>query len=402
LNINIQMVRSIRPHPGQQKILNSKARFRVVACGRRFGKTEIGKLILWQRALTGQHCWWLAPTYKMAAQTWRDFLAYAHHDPDAHVSTSEMRIDYVGGGSLAIRSTHAPDLLRGAGLDFVVLDEAAFMPPHIWSQIIQPMLVDRKGSALFLSTPRGHNWFHDLYQLGIQRRRGWRAFHFTSYDNPLLDPADLDSIKLTIPDRIWREEYLAQFVGDSGQVFRNLLAAATAPLNAVPLPNTRYVMGIDWGRSRDYTALVIIDADRAQVVFVDQFREVAFAQQRDRIQTEFQRWQPAVVWAEENSIGAPNVEALQAEGIPVRPFKTTAQSKAPLIEGLALAIERCDLALVNEERLIAQLSAYELKRMPGGGYRYGAPSGLHDDLVIALAIAWHGVKYTTTTPISFT
>jgi len=100
-----------------------------------------------------------------------------------------------------------------------------------------------------------------------------------------------------------------------------------------------------------------------------------------------------VVWAEENSIGAVNIEALQTEGLPMRPFQTTARSKTPLIEGLALALERGEIALLPDPVLLQELAAYSIERLPGGGYRYGAPPGLHDDTVIATALAWHGVRY---------
>jgi hypothetical protein len=99
-----------------------------------------------------------------------------------------------------------------------------------------------------------------------------------------------------------------------------------------------------------------------------------------------------VIWAEANSIGAPNIEALQDEGLPVRAFTTTAKSKPPLIEDLALAIERADLALLPDEGLLSELASYAMERLPAGGYRYSAPPGLHDDLVIAAALAWYGVR----------
>jgi hypothetical protein len=106
-----------------------------------------------------------------------------------------------------------------------------------------------------------------------------------------------------------------------------------------------------------------------------------------------ERWNPAVIWAEENSVGSVNIEALQAEGLPVRPFQTTARSKTGLIEGLALAIERGEVELLPDDVLLNELASYTLERMPGGGYRYGAAPGGHDDTVMALALAWHGVRY---------
>jgi hypothetical protein len=267
------------------------------------------------------------------------------------------------------------------------------MEPAVWPEVVRPMLLERSGDALFLSSPNGRNWFWEVYQMGLDELQAqWRAFQFSSYANPMVPPQELDEIKRSTPDRVFREEYLAEFIDDSGQVFRRIREATNAPLNPQPISGHRYVAGIDWGRSNDYTAIVMIDADTNDMVALDRFNEVDWALQRGRLAATCERWGPVVVWAEANSIGGPNIEALQAMGLPVRPFQTTAQSKGPLIEALALAIENEAIALLPEETLLNELAAYTLERLPGGGFRYSAPSGLHDDTVIALALAWYGVK----------
>lgn len=140
---------------------------------------------------------------------------------------------------------------------------------------------------------------------------------------------------------------------------------------------------------------MVIDADSRHVVALDRFTGVSWALQRGRLKTLYDHWLPAVIWAEANSIGSPNIEALQAEGLPMRAFTTTASSKPPLIESLALAIERREVALLPDEDLLGELAAYTLHALPGGGYRYTAPAGQHDDLVIALALAWYAVNQPT-------
>ncbi|MCU0513214.1 MAG: terminase family protein [Anaerolineae bacterium] len=341
----------------------------------------------------GRRTWWLAPTYPMASQVWKDLKATMRNVCGTTISEALHQMDFPGGGSIAIRSTHAPDHLRGAGLDFAVLDEAAFMEARVWSEVVRPMLLDRQGGAIFLSTPCGRNWFYDLYRLGLNAQEpAWAAFHFTSLDNPLIAPAEFDTIRRTTPERIWRSEYLAEFVDDAGQVFRGIQEAATVPLSPVPQPGHRYVLGVDWGREQDFTCLVVIDATTQQMVALERFNKIGWQLQRGRLQALVDVWRPQVIYAEANSIGSVNIEALQAEGLAVRPFMTTARSKPPLIEALALAIERGDLALLADEVLLHELGAYALERLPGGGYRYSAPAGAHDDTVIALALAWHAAQ----------
>ena len=169
--------------------------------------------------------------------------------------------------------------------------------------------------------------------------------------------------------------------------------AATAPLDAFPSPNQRTCFGVDWGRENDYTVIVVIDSLTRQMLAYDRFNQVNWSLQRGRLKAMCDRWNLLVIYAESNSIGSPNIEALQQEGLPVHPFVTTAASKPPLIESLALAIERRDLALLPDDILLDELTNYRMERLPAGGYRYSAPSGLHDDLVIATALAWHACRF---------
>ncbi|MCA9883039.1 MAG: terminase family protein [Anaerolineae bacterium] len=374
----------------------------MVACGRRFGKTALARNILTEKAIQhGMTTWWLAPTYPMAAQVWRDLktsltnLAATGRIKDVAISETHQRIDYApSGGSIEIHSTFNADYLRGAGLDYAVLDEAAYMDPTVWPEVVRPMLLDRRGGAIFLSTPFGRNWFYNLFQNGMDPLQNeWASFRFQTHANPLIDRDELRQLERMTPARVWREEYLAEFIDDAGSVFRGVRAALYTP--PVPIErheDHRYIMGVDWGRDNDYTAVAVLDATTGELVDLERYNQVGWQIQRGYIRDAYLRWNPGVIWAEANSIGSVNIEALQQEGLPVRPFMTTSRSKGPLIEGLALAIERRDIALLPDPVLLNELEAYTLERLPGGGYRYSAPSGLHDDTVIAVALAWYGAQ----------
>jgi len=294
---------------------------------------------------------------------------------------------------IAVRSAHHPDSLRGEGLDLAVLDEAAFMEARIWQEIVRPMLSLSRGSAIFLSTPYGKNWFWDLYRLGLDPSEPeWQSFHFPSASNPLLAPAELESIRRQTSEHIWRSEYMAQFSEDSGQVFRGLGAAVWRGAADEPQAQRDYVAGVDWGRSRDFTAIAVVDLAARRMVALERFHQLGWSLQRGRLRALAERWRLKLIWAEANSFGAPNIEALQAEGLPMRSFVTTTASKAPLIEALALAIERGQLQLLDDRVLLGELASYRMQGRLGGGYRYSAPPGMHDDTVIATALAWHAVQ----------
>jgi phage terminase large subunit-like protein len=371
----------------------------VVACGRRFGKTETGKILVIERALAGLTAWWISPTYRMADDVWRSLkatLAGVALEKDERM----RRIALPGGGVIRVQSGHDPDALRGAGLDVAVLDEAAYLHPDVWRAAIRPALSDRRGEALFLSTPRGRNWFWGLYMRGQQNGGQWQSWRFPTTANPLIDSAEIEAAREMMPERLFRQEYLAEFLPDAGGVFRGVEAAATVAAGESPDPGERYVFGVDWGRVNDFTVVAVLAVESRRLVALDRFNGIGWALQRARLADLAAIWQPETIWAEANSIGGPNVEALQAEGLPVAPFTMTASNKGPLIEGLALAIERGDLALLRDPVLIGELEAYSVERLPGGGFRYSAPAGAHDDTVIASALAWHGV-HASGTEISF-
>lgn len=324
---------------------------------------------------------------------WREWKTSTQNATGITISESERRIDYDNGGMIAVRSTHNPDNLRGEGLDLVVLDEAAFMHPRVWSEVVRPMLVTSRGSAIFLSTPFGRNWFYDLFRIGLDPEElEWQSFHQPTSNNPLISAEELESIRRITSPHVWQAEYEAKFTDDSGQVFRGIRDAVVAHQSDKPQAGHQYVAGIDWGRDNDYTVIAVIDARTRQMVAMDRFNQIGWSLQRGRLKAMVDRWQPDVIWAEANSIGTVNIEALLQDGLPMRAFMTTARSKAPLIESLALAIERRDIGLLDDPTLLGELGSYGMQRLPGGGYRYSAPSGSHDDTVIATALAWYGVE----------
>ncbi len=383
----------IKLHKGGQRAVylgSRKARFLIVACGRRWGKTHFGRVMAYQ-ALLRHHAdvWWVSPTYKMSSAMWRIFrrdLGSLATSTDAQERSMEF-----DGATLTIWTGESADTMRGGAPGLVIVDEAAMIrDTDMWPAVIRPALTDHLGSAIFLSTPRGRNWFWEVYRRGLDPMfPQYQSWNFPTSANPTLRPEEIEEARLTLPDRLFRQEYLAEFLDDAGGVFRGVAEASTLDPLRAPKPGSRYVGGIDWGRAGDFTVMTLIDAVTHEQVYVDRFQKIGWEVQRGRIKAACDKWHPDVIFAEANSIGEPNVEALRREGLPVRAFQTTAVSKGPLIDDLALAIERGDLALLNDRVQVAELQAYELERLPSGSYRYSAPDGGHDDTVIALALAWH-------------
>lgn len=263
-----------------------------------------------------------------------------------------------------------------------------------WNAAIRPTLTDHKGGAWFFSTPKGRNFFWQLHQKGMHED-SWAAHHAPSSANPHLDPAEIEQARLSLPERIFAQEYLARFLEDGGGVFRRVTAAVDPALTNT-LHTSRdagdgraYVIGVDWGRHEDFTVFTVLDARERAVVALDRFTQIEYAFQLARLKALRARFQHAAVVAESNSIGGPLIEQLRRDGVGVTAFQTTNASKAQIVEALALAFEDGALRIPPEQWLIDELMAFDQERTPSGLMRYGAPNGGHDDGVMSLAIAWH-------------
>jgi hypothetical protein len=388
-------------HAAQRAIFLDKTRHRIAVCGRRFGKSVVGQFACIETAGQGGIAWWIAPSYPQATLLWNDLKKLVKPLPVRIKESDRMITLTKTGGIIQIKSADNPETLVGAGLDLAVLDEAALMSPVVWQSSIRPALSDKRGRGLFLFTPKGvGNYTYKLYGYGLDPNfPQWSSHHYPTSANPHILPDEIEQARLDMPDRIYREMYLAEFISDSDGVFRGILEVCILTPQAEPAQGHRHVFGLDWGRTNDFTAISVFDVTAGQEVALDRFNQIGYAVQRDRIKALYEKWRPTVILAETNSIGGPNIEALQADGLPVQGFDTTNASKEQIINSLTLAFERTSqgvdggIFLLDDPVGISELQSYEAERLPSGKWRYGGKGSTHDDTVIARALAWSAASY---------
>jgi len=339
--------------------------------------------------------WWVAPSFPQSSAAWRELKALAAQIPGKVIREDARRIVLPGDGEITVKSADAPDALRGEGLDLVVVDEAAYCPADVWTDALRPALSDRQGGALLISTPNGFDWFYDCFQRGQEVRDDWQSWQFPTSDNPLIPADEIDAARESVPERTFQQEYMAQFIPDGAGVFRNVRAAAIATPQQRAIEGHQYQIGVDWGRENDATCFAVWDCTLRELVYLDRFTGVEYAQQRGRLLALVERFQPIVVTAEQNSIGGPIIEALQRDGLRVRPFVTTQASKMAIVDALALSFERGDIRIIPDPVLLGELAAFGAERLQSGLLRYSARTG-HDDTVMALAIVHHAATVTRT------
>lgn len=386
-------------YPKQEQIKREGLRFNVLDIGRRAGKTFLGIHLALDTAAQGHPVGWFAPSYKYVLEVWRDLLR-----PVSGIATkinaTERRIELPNGGLIEVWTLENEDAGRGRKYKRAIVDEAAMVAKlkTSWEQSIRPTLTDLQGDAWFLSTPKGLNYFYDLFQRGQDPEQfpAWKSWHLPSAVNPFLPPSEIDAAKDELPEQVFQQEYLAEFLSGDGAVFRNVDACLTAP-DTKPAQHKGHLLvaGVDWARLHDFTAISIVCCNCEQEVALDRFNQIGWDFQRERLLSLLDVWNVEHAIAESNSIGSPNLEAL-FDLLPanrtVAGFETTAKSKPKLIQSLALCFEREELKWLANPVGRHELIAYEATVTENGHTKYGAPEGGWDDTVIARALAWRAAK----------
>jgi hypothetical protein len=382
-------------HDAQLYIKANRKRFTVMDCGRRFGKNILEEDLTAETILAGDPLGWFAPNYKILMDSWRRLVSL-FAPVTKRKDESEHRLELITGGLVEAWTLQDPNAGRSRHYKRVIVDEAALVPDFdkIWNEAILPTLLDMGGDGVIGSTPKGHNGFWRMYTLGMDPNNpDWKSYHYTTYDNPYIQTKEIDLLKENMTEEAIRQEIMAEFLEAEGAVFRNI-AACLGAKETEPMKHKehRKVMGVDWGKQNDYTAISVVCDDCKCEVDKERFNQIDYAVQRARLVSLSQLWRPDSIIAESNAMGEPIIEQLERDGLPMVRFNTSSVSKPPLIESLALAFERAEVQWIDDPVWTAELEAYERKvSQQTGRSSYSAPEGMHDDTVMARALALHGL-----------
>ena len=209
--------------PWQQEVWEDDTRFKIVAAGRRTGKSRLAAWLLIVNALQTDrgHVFYVAPTQGQARDIMWQTLLELGHPVIAGSHINNLQIKLINGATISLKGGDRPETMRGVSLKYLVLDEYADIKPDVWEQILRPALADQKGSALFIGTPMGRNHFYELYKYGeLSGDDTYRSWHFTSYDNPLLDPEEIDVAKKSMSSYAFRQEFMASFEAKGSEMFK--------------------------------------------------------------------------------------------------------------------------------------------------------------------------------------
>ena len=393
-------------HAGQQAVVDGLKRFNWLCAGRRWRKTTLGMpLMVVDTLQKGGDYIWGAPTYRQVRVGW-DELRAACGGAGGAIEFNETRLEvsFPNGAKGHYVSLDDPDNARGLTAHRIVVDEAGDVPRDAWYSVLRPMLMDTNGWALLMGTPKGRNWFWEEWVKGADHPENATQWQIPSLgaavvdgtltrtphplENPNLPWSEIVNSWETMPERLFRQEILAEWLDDAGGVFRGVRMCVAGALQSLPNNRAeRYVVGVDLAKSEDYTVCVVMDLAARQVVGFDRFNRADWGLQKRRIADLATKWNNALIWLDATGLGDPIYDDLRAAGLRVEGYKLWHASKTALINNAVLLVEQRSVTYPDIAPLVSELSAYQYSRSSGGTLTMNAPEGLHDDCVIAFALA---------------
>ena len=401
------------PHAGQRKlrelVAKPDARVIVAVLGRRWGKT-VGtvEMILELALASAIKVGWFAHQYAAVRIAWEEFTKRIPPTALNYARETTHDLELINGSRVEMFTAENPDAALGRGFDLVVLDEGARIRAMVRDEAIPPMLADRDGKLLVLTTPKGKRgpsaWVWRDLRKAQSNQAGYYWLQGPTSDNPL--PAIQEHIRFAeanLPRDAYRQEYLAEFL-DYGAGVLDLTPICTnggseqAPV-ALPFEEPHdgepCVMGLDLAQREDFTAAVVLGQQSKRVRAVHRFNRLAWETMVERVGSLAGRYGNCPVMVDATGLGGSVVEMLRNRMQNVTPVTFTNDSKTTLVQGLQVAVEKREFSMPWIAELVSEGAAFEAELLPSGRIRYEAAEGFHDDLVVALMLAVVDLQRTT-------
>jgi len=392
-------IRLYTPHAAQLRLHNSKARFRVACCGRRWGKSlaAVNEMVKFAIDHPGVVCAWIAPVYRQVKRIYR-ILKRALRDVTIYHTDSELIIQIANGSQFVFYSATNEDTIRGEGFHFIVIDECADIAESIWTNVLLPLL-EKNGKVIFIGTPKGRNWFYRAFLRGQDPLdKEWDSFTFPTSSNPYRSKQDIENAKKDLPEDVFKQEFEAVFLEDSAGAFRKIDECILEDCISLehperfeedfldPEPYAPYVVGWDLARAADYSVFSVLNAASMRLVFWARFNITDYPEQVKICGEISNLYNNAQVLMDATGVGDAVYSMARAEGINVEPFVYTNTTKKDLWEELIGCIQNRGMRYPNIPVMIGELKAAQYKYTPAKRLvAYEAKP--HDDTINSLALA---------------
>jgi len=397
-------------------VAEDSSKYKVVVAHRKAGKTVMALMYLFMLAYKCQDAvkgairvprfTYIGPTYKQSKDiAWdllKDIVPPSMLLKKPNETQMEMRLR--NRVIVNIKGADKEDSLRGPGLYHALLDEYAFMKPHVWPKIIQPELASTGGGALFIGTPDGRNHFYDVFAMGRDGVKDWKSWLLpatkptlnfaenTPRGDALLSLGFLESTKAEMTEKFYAQEYECDFLENAGMVFDRVDENVVDEFRDFPESGHRYRIGFDPAFREDFSVFAILDMTDWRFKYVYRTNKIDIELLLERAQNIVNTWttdagRPEMVM-DSTGMGDTIFDHLSTRGIPITPIKfTSAGNKQLLVRNLSKMLSRDEVKIPRVDWLIDELKDYRYRRLESGRYKYGAPSDKHDDGVTSLMLA---------------
>lgn len=392
-----------RPHsPGQRLLIESNA-MDVVFAGRRWGKTHAGTQRILRNCFQKENSlnWWVGLSWRAASMkaAWRQLLKdhegiikKLKRDPREWRSLIDKELRFPNGSIIQMRTAENPESLAGDSVDGIIFDEFSMARESVWTEQLAPTIITTNGWCCFIGVPKGNNWATKLWNYA-RATEGWNKLHFTTLDNPMITQGAYERVRDAMPLLMQQQELLAEVIAGRGTVFSNVLECTGAKWQEEPSPRGIYVGGLDWAQENDYTVLTVWDVVNRQCVFYDRWNKIEYPEQLEKVRAYCDLWGFQRIISDNNAMGAPLIQQLQRDRIPVEPFDITNESKREIVDLLTLAMQNETVKIPLDEVMIDELESFEMNLTKLGKPQYSAPPGLHDDIVMSLCLGHWALSY---------
>jgi hypothetical protein len=385
----------IQNFPAQEAIfnLNKTVRYVIVPKGRRFGLTKGAANNFIEEALAREFykgLWVDTINANIDRYIERYFMPHLKKLPAGWWKwRKKENIVMIRDSYIDFRSADNPENIEGFGYDKFFINEAGIVlkNEYLWHNAISPMLLDYSARGVIGGTPKGKGLFFQLANYGDDpNKKLYKTLRYTSFDNPLIKREDLQDFLEDKPERVIAQEIYANFLDDTGTVFRGV-QAITKSTPQEPINGHVYVMGVDLAKVTDFTVITVYDRANNCQVYQDRFNKLDYTFQKAKIRAISKHYNNALVMLDAASMGDPIADDLTRVGVPLEPIKLTNTLKKEMIEKLIIWIEQRRLLMLPLDETIKEFTNFTYDISATGKTRYNAPEGLHDDIVISHALA---------------
>ena len=387
------IIELLQPHEKQAEIvdacLDESIFFIVAIIGRQFGKTTIAEnlAIYWSLNESDQVVYWVSPTDSQAQKVYKEIVNAVYESgciKSKKMPRGDTEIVFTNGSKILFRSAASEDSLRGQSVDYMIMDEAAFIKKDTVETILLPMLNVRGKKCLFISTPKGKNFLYE-YFLNGQKLDRWKSLRYSTYDSPFANEDLINMFRETLAPKLFQQEVEAEFV-DSSSIFNNIADVMCLEPIDKPQEDERYFAGIDIGFIHDASVLSIINKDGHLVKYY-RWQNIEAPELMNEIVEINKKWNFVRVVIENNNQGLTIYQDLKRRMKNIDEFTTTSKTKPEIINRLIHLFNTQEIKLVVDEYLRIELEAFIFKQNTNGNIKFMAESGFHDDCVMSLAIA---------------